>query len=258
MNEVKERDVTLAARRSGSGMRTVVLVHGWMMTGAVWNRTLRLMDRDRASYLVVDLRGVGGSPSPDGPFDLGTLADDVWHTIRAADVTDPVVVGHSMGGQVAQFVAARHPGEVAGLVLLNSVPASGLALPEDALQLFASAAADVEKRCTILDAATLALTPDERAELVGIASTISPQAVQGMMNAWHHGGIEGELGAIDAPTLVISSEDPFLPPDFMDAMITSKIRGARREHIASAGHYPLVERPAETAAVLERFLTHIA
>lgn len=253
-----EQDNTLGYRRIGSGERAVVLVHGWMMTGAVWNRTLAHLDATAATYLVPDLRGVGSSAPHSGPFNLYALADDVWNTIEAAGITAPIVVGHSMGGQVAQLVAARHPREVRGLLLLDSVPASGLPLPDDALALFASAVDDPEKRGVILDLATLALTADERAELVGIASSIHADCIRGMMNAWHQGGIEAELASITAPTLVVSSEDPFLPPEFLDEMVTSKIAGARREHIPEAGHYPLVERPAETAAVIERFVRSLA
>lgn len=139
-------------------------------------------------------------------------------------------------------------------MLVNSVPASGLPLPDEALALFASAADDTAQRGTILDMATSALTADERAELVGIVSQISPACIREMLDAWRRGGIESCLGAIAAPTLVISSDDPFLPTEFMDATITSQIHGARREHIAGAGHYPLVERPAETAALIERFV----
>lgn len=253
-----EQDITLGFRRIGSGERAVVLVHGWMMTGAVWNRTLGHLDASRATYLVVDLRGTGSSAPSSGPFDLSTLADDVWNTVRAAGLVAPVVVGHSMGGQLAQLVAARHPDEVRGLLLLTSVPASGLPLPDDALALFASAADDPEKRGVVLDLATLALTADERAELLGIASSVSADCIEGMLSAWRRGGAQGELGAIRAPTLVVSSDDPFLPPDFLDETITSQIEGARREHIPGAGHYPLVERPVETAAVIERFLDSLA
>ena len=49
---------SLAYKRFGTGAPLVVLLHGWMMSGAVWDRTLASLDPTRATYLVPDLRGV--------------------------------------------------------------------------------------------------------------------------------------------------------------------------------------------------------
>jgi pimeloyl-ACP methyl ester carboxylesterase len=75
----------------------------------------------------VSLRGHGGSSGRDRLHDL-TLDDYVADVVEAMSQIDgtPVLVGHSMGGAVAQLVARDHPEVVAGLALLNSVPPAGL------------------------------------------------------------------------------------------------------------------------------------
>ncbi|MCA9532418.1 MAG: alpha/beta hydrolase [Myxococcales bacterium] len=247
---------SLAYKRFGTGAPLVVLLHGWMMSGAVWDRTLASLDPTRATYLVPDLRGVAAWTDDAERLDLAGHARDVWGTVLAAAGGDarPVLVGHSMGGQIAQLVAADHPEVVAGLVLLNSVPASGLPLPADALALFAASAGDATRQGAILDMATNELPPDARAELLSIAGSVPPEAIRRMLDLWRAGGFEARLADVRAPTLVVSTDDPFLPPELLDATITTKIGGARREHLTGPGHYPLVERPAETAALIERFL----
>lgn len=75
----------------------------------------------------VSLRGHGDSPGRERLHEL-TLADYVADVVEAAGRIEgtPVLVGHSMGGAVAQLVAREHPELLAGLVLLNSVPPAGL------------------------------------------------------------------------------------------------------------------------------------
>ena len=68
------------------------------------------------------------------------------------------------------------------------------------------------------------------------------------------GGFADRLGSITAPTLVVASDDPFLPPDFLRAKIVAPIARARLVIVPGAGHYPQVERTRETAAVLGAFL----
>ena len=159
-----------------------------------------------------------------------------------------------MGGQLAQRIAAEHPSAFSGLVLLNPVPASGLPLPPDALALFSSAGGDATKLGTILDMACTALTAADRARLLDVALSIAPETIRAMLGVWTAGGFTSRLADIRAPTLVVSTDDPFLPPDLLDATVTSRIEGARREHLPGCGHYPLVERAADTAVILERFV----
>ncbi len=68
----------------------------------------------------VDPRGAGQSPSPPGPYSLQEMADDAVEVLDHLQVRSAVVVGHSMGGGVAQCLASQHPERVAGLVLVGT------------------------------------------------------------------------------------------------------------------------------------------
>lgn len=68
-----------------------------------------------ARVVALDHRGSGRSASPSGPLSLEDMADDAAALLR--EIGPAVVLGHSMGGFVAQHVALRHPGLVRGLVL---------------------------------------------------------------------------------------------------------------------------------------------
>ncbi len=238
----------------GDGPRALVLVHGWMTSGAVFDELLAALDPARVTAIVPDLVGAGASSRPRTGYALLRYAADVMAVIEASRVERPVVVGHSMGGQIAQLVAAASPGALAGLLLVSPVPLAGLALPPEARELFERAANDAGKLGTILDLATVALSPEARARLVEVAVDVDATALRESLDAWTAGGFEDRLADIDAPTLVVATDDPFLPRELLQAQVADAIRGARLEHLPGAGHYPQVEAPARLVAILERFL----
>jgi non-heme chloroperoxidase len=246
---------------SGLGFRHVqgqgpalVLVHGWMVSGAVWDAlALALAGR----HLVVpDMRGVGASAKVGGPLTLGQLAEDVLEVVDAAGLRRFVLVAHSMGAQVAALVAAHAPARVERLVLLNPVPAGGLALPSQVAAGFRAAGGDAAALGGILDAACRELTPAARAALLEDALRIPAAHVRDLFDTWTRGGSTAHLKDVAAPTTVLSTDDPFLPQALLQAEVADRIPGARLERLAGCGHYPQVERAGDTAALLRRLLEH--
>src|SRR5439155_20905180 len=90
-----------------------------------------------ADSVRVHLAGRGARANEPGPITLDRFADDGGRQVEA--LTKPIVlVGQSMGAQVAELVAAKSPTRVAALVLLTPVPLAGTGLPDDAMVPFRS------------------------------------------------------------------------------------------------------------------------
>jgi non-heme chloroperoxidase len=246
----------IAYRKFGDGSRVVVLVHGWTMSGTVYDSLLEHLDRAGLTLLVVDLRGAGSSDKPDSPesYSLTHYAGDVLAVADAEKVASFVVVGHSMGGQLAQLLAARHSDRVAGAVLLCPVPACGVTLPAEAAALFSNSGGNRDATKTILSMACKDLPEGAMERLIEDAMRTLPAAVKGGFNAWT-GGFTDALANIRAPLLCIGTDDPFLPPAFLRAEVIAKVAGSRFAYLSGAGHYVQVERTRETAALLEAFLS---
>ena len=120
----------------GKGLDTLVLVHGYASSAALWRYTLEHLSEERFRVIVLNNRGAGNSDraSSYGPFQeedysVETFADDLFNAVEALGLDGFTLVGHSMGGAtVAQF-ALEHQNLLKGLVLMNPAPLNGRDLP---------------------------------------------------------------------------------------------------------------------------------
>ena len=104
----------LQVERLGSGPR-VVFIHGSMSNGAdAWHAQRALADRFAVE--IVDRRGFGASPDPDGRVDFERDADDI---VALLGEDGAHVVGHSYGGVVGLLVAGQAPGRVRSLTVIE-------------------------------------------------------------------------------------------------------------------------------------------
>lgn len=97
--------VPVAYRDFGGDGPPVLLLHGLGGTVADWNRFAAALTGHRA--VAVDLRGHGGSG--DGPWSWDAVLDDIEAVVAHLGLSEPAVVGHSLGGWVAALWGLRHP-----------------------------------------------------------------------------------------------------------------------------------------------------
>lgn len=112
---------TLHVKDAGTG-RPVVLIHGWPLTGDMFEyQTLALLE---AGYRVItyDRRGFGQSGHPLLGYDYDTFADDLAAVLEASDVRGANLVGFSMGGgEIARYLTRYGTSRVAKVALISSV-----------------------------------------------------------------------------------------------------------------------------------------
>jgi pimeloyl-ACP methyl ester carboxylesterase len=116
---VRVLDTTICYREASGpeGAPVVLLLHGILATsGLNWMYAFAPLSR-HFRVIAPDLCGHGGDPFHRGQFTLEHCADDVATLIAVLGLKRVIVVGYSMGGMVAQFVARRHPGMISGVVL---------------------------------------------------------------------------------------------------------------------------------------------
>jgi non-heme chloroperoxidase len=115
-------DIELYYEDHGSG-NPVVLVHGWPLSGASWEKQVpALLD---AGYRVItyDRRGFGESSKPATGYDYDTFAEDLHKLVTTLNLHDAALVGFSMGGgEVAHYLGAYGSKRVSKAVFIASIP----------------------------------------------------------------------------------------------------------------------------------------
>ena len=147
-------DITF--RRTGQGRQSVLFVHGFLDSHAIWDDIIASLKTPDVEFVTVDLAGMGDRADAEGPFTLDRYADEVGKVIDLL-AKPTVIVGHSIGAPIAELVAAKRP-DIVGLILIASVPLAGTHLPAAALEPFSQAAGSVEAVRALFEAAWRAST----------------------------------------------------------------------------------------------------
>lgn len=247
-----------ADTRSGA-VPALVFLHYWGGSRRTWRPVLDRLRPDQA-FVNYDQRGWGDSAGAPGPYDLARLADDAQAVIAALEFTDYVLVGHSMGGKVAQALTARRPAGLAGVVLVAPAPAAPIGSTEMLQQLTMHAYDDAESvRRSIDEMLTYRpLGDDVRRQIVedslsaGIAARL----------AWPKDGLAQDvsagLGDVDVPVLLLAGDhDKVEPPDMLADHLLPSLSRATMTVLESTGHLSPLEVPDQVARQIAAFLDQL-
>jgi pimeloyl-ACP methyl ester carboxylesterase len=263
---VPVRDTRLAVQTVGSGL-PLVLLHAFPLDHGMWLRQEPLGESLR--LIVPDLRGFGGSTG-SVPRGIADLADDVAALLDGLHLERPAVIcGVSMGGYVAQHVAARHPDHVAALVLVDTkleadtpearaarvdlagkVGRLGQSILADAMipRLLAVPRSDA-------DPAVVARHAENRALLQALVERQPVATIQAALAALgDRPDMTDAMRHVAVPTLlVVGAEDQITPPACLEAA-EAIIPGAKLLIVPAAGHLVPLEAPEVFNRAIVEFL----
>jgi 3-oxoadipate enol-lactonase len=225
---------------------TVVLGGSIGSTTAVWEPQGAALAAD-FRVIAYDHRGHGGSPAPTGPYTIDVLAADVLALLDDLAVQRAHFVGLSLGGMVAQNIAARSPQRVDRLVLACTAPhypdhESWLQRAATVRAGGTQAIADVSLERWLTSDYRLE-HPDETARLRQMIVDVDREGYAACCEAIASMDLRNDLSRIVAPTLVIAgAQDQAVPPDQMRELAAA-VSAARFEVVPGA-HVPSIEHPA--------------
>lgn len=237
----------------------LVLSNSLGTTRALWDPQARCLAQ-RFCLIRYDHRGHGASPVPTGPYAIADLAQDVVALLDRHGIERTSFCGISMGGMVGLWLAAHEPARLERLIVICSSPYMP---PASA---WAERAAAVRRADTVEVVADAVVArwltpgyakrhPDVRDRLRSMLASTPADGYASCCQAIERMDLRGDLGAIQAPTLVIGGElDPSAPPRDHARVIAEGIPGARLEMVPTA-HLASVERPD---MVTELMLDHLA
>lgn len=255
----------LAYSRDGSGS-PVILIQGVGVHGHGWRPQLDAL-LPRHTCLWFDNRGVGESRPASRRVSVGQLADDVIALLDAQEWSDAHIVGHSLGGLIAQRVALSHPSRVRSLALLCTF-ARGRDAGANARMAWIGLRSRVGpramRRAAFLEilAAPGAIPANDRQRVAEDLAPLfghdladhSPVEMQ-QLSAMRAEDTTTELPRLgEIPTLVVSGgHDPIAPPR-LGRQIATGIPGARYEELADQSHGAPIMAAATINALLSAHL----
>jgi len=105
----------------GTG-KSVVFIHGWPLSGAMWEYQVTQLPQQGLRCIVYDRRGFGRSERPADGYDYDTLAADLKALLEELDLHDVTLVGFSMGGgEIAKYFSLYGGERVSKVVLVSAV-----------------------------------------------------------------------------------------------------------------------------------------
>ncbi len=235
----------------GQGL-PIVFIHGAGSSHLIWGAQVSALGRVSRA-IALDLPGHNKSAGV-GCDSIEAYRELVLGFLDALSIRRAVLVGHSMGGAIAQSVTLAQPDRVAALALIGT-GARLRVLP--ALLDSESASFDNVVRKVTQDsfAAGADATLVQKAEVQLLAC--DPRVVSGDYAACNAFDVMERVGEIRAPTLVVCGvEDRMTPPKYSE-FLASKIPNAHLEMIGSAGHQVMIEQPEAVNGALVEFVQGI-
>lgn len=274
VRDVRVDGVRLALAEAGRGGRPFMLVHGF--SGAKEDFTDFLDDLAAEGWHAVapDLRGHGASdkPADEAAYSFEVFGADVVGIADALGWGRFVLLGHSMGGMIAQHVVLDHPGRVEGLVLMDTTHgplevdpeavATAAAVVRDqgvaALVSLMKQLGDRDPLATPAHRRLLATRPgyEEFCDRKALAAAPAMYLAMFPRFARQPDRLDRLAATVRVPTLVIVGEQdgPFLGPS---ERMAKAIPGARLAVIPEAGHSPQFESTAAWRDALWAFLREL-
>lgn len=259
--------MTLHFNETGTG-RPVVFVHGWAMSGRVWHFQQELRDAGRLIFL--DLRGHGQS-APRESYTIDDYAGDLAALFGELALEDAVLVGWSMGAQVALHAFPLLRSRLAGMVLVGGNPrftsaddyphgkapvevkGMGLRLRRDHQKtmgeffkgMFAEGELDHELYQRIVH------------EIVMGGRSAHPDAVRQSLDILSSVDLRAQLGQVDRPVLLVHGELDTVCPAEASVYMAQRLPAAKLETFPGCGHAPFMSRPERFNDLLREFIAKL-
>jgi pimeloyl-ACP methyl ester carboxylesterase len=244
---------------SGSSKHILVLIHGLGASAERWNKVIPIFAK-KYHVIVPDLIGHGYSDKPVADYTPEFFMIFLEKFFIALKIKRPIIIGSSLGGQIAADYTSTHSSEVEKLILVS--PAGSMKESTPALDAYIMAALypndeSAKSVFTLMESSGHEIDSQivqgfiERMKLPN-AKLAFMSTVLGLKNSEI---ITSRLHTITCPTLIIwGSKDPVIPIQYADNFLSS-IKDCRFFRMDDCGHTPYVQDPETFSSAVLEFLS---
>jgi pimeloyl-ACP methyl ester carboxylesterase len=264
MPKVHANSIDIYYEIHGSG-DPLLLINGLGYDLWMWHKMVPGLAK-HFRVITFDNRGVGQTDKPEGPYTAQMLADDAAELLKALDISRTAVLGHSMGGFVAQALTLSRPDLVSQLILsaTNFGGPNHIPVTQEALAVLTDMEADPVER--LRRGIVVSTAPgfaeasadfvqewlDYRAKHPIQPAPYQAQIAVGMALMSQEACFEPRLKNVQVPTLILFGEhDKVVPPGNAE-LLAREIPNSTIRILPNAGHfYPFDATDAAVAAIVE-------
>jgi len=231
----------------------VILIHGAGGTHLNWPPQIRRLAGQRVYALDLPGHGKSEGVARQGIWEYSAVVAEFMGTLK---LKKAIFVGLSMGSAIALQMALRYPKRVLGLGLLGS--GAKLRVAPAVLESSANTAAF---QATVQMVVENSYGPNVDAWVKELAiqrlEETRPSVLHSDFLACDSFDVMGKVSKIHVPTLLICGAKDRMTPVKFSEYLRDHIQGAKLEIVEGAGHMVMIEKPDETAKILEEFLNSI-
>ena len=244
---------------SGGSKNTLVLIHGLGASAERWNPVIPIFAK-HYRVIIPDLIGYGHSDKPVLDYTPNLFLDFIGNFFDSLGIKRPILIGSSLGGQIAAEYTSANPSNVEKLVLVS--PAGAMKQSTPALDAYIMAALYPNEQSatnafSLMESSGKKVSDEiihgfiERMQLPN-AKLAFMSTILGMKNS---DVITPKLHSIQCPTLVIwGTKDPVIPIEHADKFV-SYIPNCKFHKMGNCGHTPYVQEPEKFSSLVLDFIS---
>jgi N-formylmaleamate deformylase len=250
--------------------RPMILIPGFASSGKTWDTTVAHF-KDHYECHVLTLAGFAGEPRIEAPF-LETVRNDLAAYIRDKKMDKPVIVGHSLGGVMALWLAEKQPDLVGPLVIVDSLPfLAGVMNPdataesvkkqaEQMRKMYSGPATEQSDKMGEMAVKAMVTSPADFEMIMGWTRKSDRVAMGDALYEMMTTDLRPELDKITAPTLVIGTwiaYKQYATREAVEKNFRTQYAGLKKYDFVledNARHFVMLDDPEGFFQAVDRFL----
>lgn len=266
MPKIRAGEIEIHYEIHGTG-EPLILISGLGYDLWMWHKMVPGL-AEHFQVIAFDNRGVGGTDKPAGPYTAQMLAGDTAALLEALGIEQAAIMGHSMGGYVAQALVLSRP-ELVSKLILSATNFGGphhIPVTPEALAVLTDTQSDpIERLRRGIVISTAPGYAEEHPEVIDEwvtyriehpidASGYQAQLQIGLALMAEAAAFEHKLKEVKTPTLILFGDhDKVVPPGNAE-LLHKEIAGSTVKILPNAGHFFPFEVPEEAVEAVVEFL----
>ncbi|MCF0069395.1 alpha/beta hydrolase [Dyadobacter sp. CY261] len=246
----------------GTGPATLLFLHGSFIDQTYWKQQVSFF-KEKYQVVTMDLAGHGESGTNRGEWTLEGMAEDVVTLIKELRLENVILVGHSLGGNLALIAASRHPDPIIGFIgvdnfknLATPLPAEYESQVEEIIESSKKAYADTNEhyaRMVLLTPETPGWITDKI--VAAYRNSYEPMGQQTLPQFFEMYRIEQQSMPLLRPRMNLINVNYY--PTNVEALKAHAGNGYKLIEIAGTCHYPMLESPKALNEALDEVIDSV-